>query len=428
MQRKINGLLLLFSLIGGAVGFAIGEILLNALYSGWPRWVVMGLYFGVLALCIGLACLVAEMISPKLSGSSWRQRYTGLSWKLLVPATLVLLFAVGSLLQLIYGLHLGGQKQVKDIVLVIDNSESMLETDPTSERYNAAKQLINNMDRDKRVAVVVFNDTAELVQPFVSVSNQASKDSVNAVIDGLDKAIGGTDFAAALSESLSTIENSEMAERGTMVILLSDGFSESSITDLLATYKEKQIAINTVGLSLVNENGTALLKQIAGETGGSYHDVTKATGLALVFQSIYDTIDDRTLLTERTGQAADSVIYKILRILSIAIIGIAIGVSLGIVFDNRYLALSFGIGGLVGGLIAGFLLESGLTGQSFGDGISRFAADLILAFIIGLFPLIVPIRENNSTRPQRGARNKGLSDHAASGQMGRGKDNRSHGF
>lgn len=210
MQRKINWLLLLFSLIGGTVGFAIGEIILGALLESWPRFVVAGLYFGVLALCIGLSCLIAEMIAPRLNGSSWRARYTGLSWQLLVPATLVLLFAVGALLQLLYGLHFGGSKQVKDIVLVIDNSGSMLETDPENERYTAAKQLIENMKDDKRVAVVVFSNTAELLQPFVSVKSQAEKDEVNAAIDALEPTDGGTNFSLALAETMKTIESKNM--------------------------------------------------------------------------------------------------------------------------------------------------------------------------------------------------------------------------
>lgn len=95
MQRKINLLLLLFSLIGGFIGYAIGELMLAQWTGDMPRSVLMGLYFGVLAFFIGLGCFVAELVNPHLNGSSWRQRYTGLSWKLFVPATLVLLFVAG---------------------------------------------------------------------------------------------------------------------------------------------------------------------------------------------------------------------------------------------------------------------------------------------------------------------------------------------
>ncbi len=68
---------------------------------------------------------------------------------------------------------------------------------------------------------------------------------------------------------------------------------------------------------------------------------------------------------------------------------------MGIFFDNRYLARSFGIGGGVGGLIGGWLLDNSLSGAGFTDGLTRLAALLIIAFFIGLFPLLVPVRENN---------------------------------
>ncbi|GGD59342.1 vWA domain-containing protein [Paenibacillus nasutitermitis] len=428
MQRKINMLLLLFSLIGGAIGFAVGEVLLSSLLGDWPRFIVVGLYFGVLALCIGLSCLIAEMIAPRLNGSSWRQRYTGLSWKLLVPATLVLLFIVGGMLQLIYGLQFGGTKQVKDIVLVIDNSGSMLENDPDNERYAAAKQLITNMTSDKQVAVVVFSNTAELLQPFIRLRSEADKQSVNTAIDALEPTEGGTDFSLALAETLKTIESQKNANRGTMVILLSDGFSESSINQQIETYKEKQIAVNTIGLSVADARGSALLKQMADSTGGSYYDVSEAKGLTLVFQNIYDKLDSRTLLTERTDAIADSTFYMLLRILSLGIIGITVGVSLGLLFDNRFLAVSFGAGGLVGGLLAGYILDTGLSGHGFTDGFWRFDAALILAAIIGLFTLIVPISENSGTRPRGGGRKRIGKDMPAAGMGGRTKDSRSHGF
>lgn len=410
------------------MGFAIGEFVLGMLSEGWPRFVVVGLYFGIIALCIGLACLIAELLSPRLNGASWRQRYTDLSWKLLVPATLALLFVVGGLVQLLYGLQFGGAKPVKDIVLAIDNSGSMLETDPDNERYAAAKQLIGNMESDNRVAVVVFNDTAELLQPFVSVGTQTEKNQVNAAIDALEPTNGGTDFSMALAESMATIKSKENGGRGTMVILLSDGFSESSIEQQIADYREQQIAVNTVGLSVVDARGAALLQNIADSTGGSYYDVTEANGISLVFQNIYDKLDKQTLLTERTGKAADSGFYTLLRLLSLAIIGAAIGVSLGLLFDNRHLAVSFGAGGIVGGLLAGFILDFGLSGDQLSDAFSRLAAVLVLAAIIGLFTLVVPIRDNNTPKTRGGGRKSGIAGRSSSGMGERTKDSRSHGF
>lgn len=401
MQRKINLLLVLFSIIGGAIGFAVGELILHYLLDSMPTFVVIGIYFGSLAFFIGLFCLIAEMIAPRLNGSSWRQRYAGMSWKLLVPVTLVMVFIVGLALEALYHINIGGAKPVKDIVLVIDNSGSMTETDPHQGRYDAAKRLIQKMDRDNQLAVLVFHDQVEVIQPFTPVNNQAAKDEITAKIDALQPTDGGTNIALSLEEAMKQIQAKGTNQRGTMVILLSDGFSDVDTNQVLGQYEQSQIAINTIGLSLVDPRGTDLLKNIAVRTGGQYYDVTKADDLSLVFQKIYDNLGNRTLVTDRSDNTKDNAYYMILRILALLLIGTAIGLSLGLVFDNRHLARSFMIGGSVAGLFAGLLLEFGLSGHPFTDGLTRFLAALLLAGVIGLFTWIIPIQEHQRLRQDR---------------------------
>ncbi|MBT2763962.1 vWA domain-containing protein [Paenibacillus sp. ISL-20] len=420
MQRKINPLLLLFSLVGGGIGFTIGEFLLRQWGTGLPVIVVTGIYFGILALCIGLACLIAELISPRLNGSSWRQRYTGTSWKLLIPSTLVALFLLGMLFEWVYQLNPGSAKPVKDIVLVIDNSGSMKDTDPNQDRYTAAKNLINRMDEDNRVSVMVFDHATTLLQPFTRVKNQEAKDEIIAEIDSLETNDGGTDISLALEDTMTHIQESHDARRSAMVIMLSDGFSETDHDRVLADYKQQQIAVNTIGLSLVNSDGAQLLQTIAAETGGQYYDVQNAADLSFVFQKIYDDVGDRSLLTKRTGAMEDSVYYQIVRVVAMLLIGAATGLALGIVFDNRHLALSFSIGGAVSGVLAGVVLEYGLSGGEVRDAFVRLLACFILAGIIALFTLVIPVKENskiirNELRPGRTGRGQRPNDSTSRG-------------
>lgn len=394
MTRKINLLLLLFSLIGGAVGFGIGEVLLYKLSGEISSIVLIGLYFGILALCVGLGCLIAEIIKPRLNGSSWRQRYVGASWKLLVPATLVLLFGLGTLLEFVYELNLNGAKQVKNIVFVIDDSGSMELNDPNGDRYEATKMLIDKMDQDKEAAIVVFDDRVQLLQPFIRLKNQGVKDEVYTRLDEMQPMQGGTNFNLALSEAMSQIKDRSTSQRGTLVILLSDGFSEVDPSGVIREYQSNGVAVNTIGLGLDNPEGSALLKDIAAQTGGQYQDVSEADQLSFAFQKIYDNIGDRTLLTERTGVTQNSSYYMILRIVFVTLLGAALGLGLGILFDNRHLAKSFSIGGATGGILAGLVLEFGLSGSEFPDGLIRLLACLILAAVIALFTLVVPIKEN----------------------------------
>ncbi|WP_379154299.1 VWA domain-containing protein [Paenibacillus sp. sgz5001063] len=405
MQRKINLLLLLFSLLGGGVAFVLGELLLDSRPYDLPSIVLIGIYFAIVALGVGVGSLLAEIISPRLNGLSWKQRYLGLSWKLL-PLTLVLLFAVGTLTEFVYELNFGGVRPVKDVVMVIDDSGSMMQSDPGNSRYTAAEALVQRMDEDNRVAVVTFSQDASVVQPLVPLSSSANREKVTSVIRSLQTTEGGTNFRGALAEAMGVINSDNPSGRGAMVIMLSDGFSQLDTSKELAEYVDRGIKVNTIGLALDDPSGAALLQDIATTTGGQYYDVTNAELLGGVFQQIYDRLGDRTLLTVRSDSTADSPYYAGVRILALLLIGTALGIGLGIVFDNRHLARSFGVGGAVSGLFAGLILEFGLDGHAFGDAMTRLLALLVLTAVIALFTYVIPVGEGRLSR-KRGRSSEG---------------------
>jgi len=403
MQRKINLLLLFFSLIGGGIAYVIGEILLARWLDEVPSILLIGIYFAIVGLGVGLGCLLAEMISPRLNGASWKQRYLGLSWKLL-PIIVVLLFGMGAVTEFVYELNFGGAKPVKNVVMAIDDSGSMMQSDPNNSRYTAAQNLVQLMDKDNQVAVLTFSSDAQVAQPLTSLAKPEDKERVKSVIASLQTTEGGTNISGALSEAMNVITSDEAADRGAMVILLSDGISVFDTSRELQDYLDRGVKVNTIGLRLDDPSGSNLLRDIATTTGGQYYDVTDANHLGDVFQQIYERLGDRTLVTERSDATADSPYYAVVRILSLLLIGAALGLGLGIMFDNRYLAKSFGFGGAASGLIAGLILEFGLSGHTFVNAMIRLLALLILAGVVALFTGVVPIGEGRiSRRGSKGA-------------------------
>lgn len=423
MQRKINLLLLLFSLLGGGVAFVIGELLLDRRPYDLPSIVLVGLYFAIVALCVSVGCVIAETISPKLNGQSWKLRYLGTSWKML-PLAVVLLLGVGTLTEFVYELNFGGIKPVKNVVMVIDDSGSMMESDPGNSRYAAAKALVQQLDEDNKVAVVTFNHEASVVQPLISLSKAGNREKVSDVISSLETTEGGTNISGALTEAMKVISG-DGADRGAMVILLSDGFSEFNTATELTEFVNRGIAVNTIGLALDDPSGSYLLQDIAGVTGGQYYDVADANRLGAVFQQIYDRLGDRTLLTERSDATADSPYYAVVRILALILIGTALGLGLGIVFDNRHLARSFSFGGALSGLAAGLILEFGLNGNTISDPMIRLLALLVLVAILTLFTYVVPVGEGRLSRKGRSA---GAAAPAADGFQSPRRNRGSKGF
>lgn len=397
MQRKINLLLLSFSLLGGGAAFLAGEYVLGRWLGELPSILLIGIYFGLVGLGVLLGALLAEMISPRLNGISWKQRYLGLSWKLL-PLAVALMVGMGALTEFLYELNFGGIKPVRNIVFVIDESGSMLQSDQQGLRRTAAQELVSQMDKDNRVALVSFSDTAAVAQGLTPLKNENDRAAVIAAIGGLEVTTGGTDISAAMREALGVIDTGGGTDSGAMVILLSDGVSQFDTATELVPYTSRGIVVNTIGLALTDSGGTQLLQDIALTTGGQYYDVADAERLGDVFRQIYDRLGDRTLVTERTDNTQASPYYAGLRMLSLLLIGGMLGLGLGIVFDNRHLARSFGLGGIVSGLAAGAVLEFGLNGNGFRDALIRLLAVLLLAGIISLFTGIVPVGEGRLTR------------------------------
>ncbi|QTH43564.1 VWA domain-containing protein [Cohnella sp. LGH] len=396
-QRKISLLLVLFSLFGGIVGAVVGEALLSWGTGKIPNVLLMGMYFGQLALWIALFCLIAELISPELNGQGWRLRYTGDSWKLLIPASLVLLLLAGMGLQFIYGLYFGKNQPPKDIMLAVDTSGSMIETDPNRESIAALNQLVQKMESDKRTAIITFSDRAQVLQPLVALDSQAAKEDVIAKLNGIGVPDGGTDIGAALSTSMTQIEAAKNEEnRKSMVILISDGYSLVDLDAALAPYKANKISINTVGMNIAERDGNDLLRQIAGKTGGTFHLVDEVSDLSMVISEIYRSTQSWHLVGERTGASVDNLYYEILRIILFVLIGAFLGLALGIIFDNRYLAKSFTIGGSIAGLIAGAILEFGFKDFSLSPLTYRAAADIVLAVVLALSTVMIAYKQNSS--------------------------------
>ncbi|GIP32008.1 hypothetical protein J2TS4_12180 [Paenibacillus sp. J2TS4] len=389
-----------FSLTGGLIGFAAGEAVLSRWEGIWHETLVMGVYFGLFALIVGLCCLLAEIIAPELNGRNWRLRYAADGWKWLLPSTLLLLFACGALFQWIYGLQFSHRTALpQDYVLVMDTSESMKETDPDEQSLEAAKSLIGRMDKNMRAGILTFNENVAWVQKLTELKNNAAKSEVMAQLDAVASPIGGTDIGLALTEAIGHMTEEKLPGRKGAVILISDGYSEMDFDNVTAPYKQEGIIIHTIGIGQPNEQGSRLLARIAEATGGTYQDVKQAELISDAFQNIDVSGHRYHLMGERTGPAAASGYYAVLRVVMIMLIGALLGLSLGIIFDNRYLARSFALGGAVAGVLAGLILEFGLSSNH--PVFVRGVADLLLAVVLSLSTFLFAVREGNTVTVMR---------------------------
>jgi hypothetical protein len=184
----------------------------------------------------------------------------------------------------------GNDVVLLDLALSIDSSGSMAWNDPQGLRKDAAKNFVDALLPADRAAIIDFDSFARVLQPLTS-----DKDAVKSAIDRIDD-VGGTSISAGVSAANNVLANNNDAERGRVMILLTDGDGTWN-NYYLTQAKQNLITIYTIGLgSAVN---SSLLNTIATETGGKYHQVDNAAELPEVFRRISnDTGGDEGVMSD----------------------------------------------------------------------------------------------------------------------------------
>ncbi|MGV8982501.1 vWA domain-containing protein [Clostridium sp.] len=392
-DKRINGLMIFMSGVGGIIGFILSEIVLNAYKYALPQSILMGLYFGIIAFFAGLMCIIAEAIAPRLNGYNWKNNYFRTSLKFLVPCTFVFLFIVGGLFQFIYGIN-SNNKKVNDILFLIDTSESMKSTDPNNDRFDATENLIKNMDEEKRFSIYTFNNKALEIFPMTKATQKTKEDALEK-LETLKDPMGQTNMKAALDDALMEIQSSAEADRHAIVLLLSDGEDsfdlDKNFKEVIKPLQDNKISVYTVGMAKVNN--LKMLKKISDETSGNYYSVSESKYLKDIFSEIYKYRDQRLLVDKRNGLLGSSKFYALMRIIFITLIGAIISAAISFMFDNKYLLKGFITGGVVGGLTAGIVLELGFEFIPWAGTFLRLIAAVMLTTIFTLFSVYVDIKD-----------------------------------
>jgi VWFA-related protein len=173
--------------------------------------------------------------------------------------------------------------------LTMDSSGSMSEEMAAAK--SSAKTFINdNFRANDRGAVIDFDDTARMIQPFTS--NLAL---LNSAIDSLSS--GGM---TALFDAIALgVEAAAQEVNIPVVMPFTDGQENDSslyptLTSLLGHIVPFGIPVYTIGLgSSVDE---PVLQQIASDTGGQYYHAPTAAELTAIYEAIAGSVEQEYLM------------------------------------------------------------------------------------------------------------------------------------
>lgn len=395
-SKRFSIVALMFSLIGGVVAFFIGELLL---YVGeeWPSYLRMGLYFGVGAMIIGAMLLFSQWISPQLIGYRWKQQYFKTSLKLFIPTTLIMLGLSAGLFQFLYSMNVSKEKRIKDIVIAIDTSGSMRESDRTGERFKATSSLIDNLEGNRRIAFMTFDDVPRLQFDFMEATTKEEKEAVKARIANYQSEDEGQTGVRDMINAAYELIKDDSRNHSASLVMISDGApsdgSDFDINNLVKSYIQDKIPIYTIGMMYGDNTAEQYLIDIASLTGGQHYSTSDATMISGAFGQIRYEEKERELMTARLDEKSEAVLYMLFRIGLLTILSFLMALALGIMFDNRFLAKGLMIGGVLGGLIGGIIVET-LFKQGTTPYIVRLGYWLMLGLCLVAFTGLVTFKDS----------------------------------
>lgn len=373
--------------LGGLVGFGLMELVFW-FYPGDGSYlgavVDKGFYFAGFGLAVGAALGMTEGVVRKNRKRLWYGLIVGLLLGTLGG------FVGGAIGQGLYGLFpvRYASKSNADVAIVLDSSGSMKQlgfwgNDPSGKRRKAAARLVDRLSTTDRVAIVDFDEHAQVLFPLTRLDSSQVRKAAKAAIARVDD-VGGTDLSAGLHSALQELLRHSAEGRDPHVIFLTDG--EGAYDPSVLAPAEGAVTVHTIGLG--SEVDANLLFGIAQQTGGRYYPVAQAGDLIAVFEQIFSENLD---LTQSHGEAPEDaeqltspVLLSILRILGWAVVGLALGLGQGIRENTREDLRACGIGGCLGGILGGALFDPISEVTALGAGlVGRALADVVVGASIG---------------------------------------------
>lgn len=218
-------------------------------------------------------------------------------------ATIILLlcvFLIGLPIGILHATEINQSDDYKplDVIVILDRSGSMNESDPTRMTAAAIKMLINMMPaEDSKVGIVNFSSDAEIItkdekgqEALIDLNDISGIERNKTVVDNINNE-GWTGIGNALIKAKQLLESKGRKDSQKAMILFTDGVDTLETDKALAQCKENEsdaiiwakqnnCPIYCIGLNYIDENG----KDSMGENGEGIKKLktisTETNGLA----------------------------------------------------------------------------------------------------------------------------------------------------
>ncbi len=183
------------------------------------------------------------------------------------------------------------------VVLVLDQSGSMLQDDRIDALKRAVSTFLKAMPEGSKVAVIAFSSDVRLICPFTT-----DRGRVMNAVEGLE-AVGATRYFDAVAAALNLLSE-ETGRRA--VLAMTDGKdTQSQLADLasvVALARKANLPVHTLALGGELDDATVALRTLASSTRGQHYSATDSDQLRTIYEEIARRLGSTYRLTYATDR------------------------------------------------------------------------------------------------------------------------------
>lgn len=191
-----------------------------------------------------------------------------------------------------------------NVVVVLDASGSILDTDPDGYRYEAVARFVFCLaEQGNNLGGVVFNTGVLGEQELLSIRSQQDKDAVLEKISSISARSGWTNIGAALDRAVTMLKEDGDPSLPSVILFFSDGNTAMGSdketqaaldlkSEAIQAARDNHIAVYGVCLNADHSADMSEMRQICEGTGGECREVTSAEDLQPVFDFFYSLLHD----------------------------------------------------------------------------------------------------------------------------------------
>ncbi len=191
-----------------------------------------------------------------------------------------------------------------DVVFVLDNSGSMRENDPAFLTRKAVSDFAATLERDEaieaRIAVVLFDEQAELALPLTSTGDPLASTRLTEALAALDFSGQRTHGPAGVERALYELRERARTDARKAIVFLSDGKIDTGdrqgdldagrwLREDLAVESGRE-GIQIFAIAFTEAADFPLMQSLARRTGAQYYRAFEATELSNVVDRILERL------------------------------------------------------------------------------------------------------------------------------------------